>query len=68
MQYNLDKLTTPCYLIDLGLLKQNLEVLKGVQDRTGCKILLAQKGYAAWSTYDLCSQYLAGRILQPVRS
>ena len=60
MQYNLGKLTTPCYLIDLGLLKQNLEVLKRVQDRTRCKILLAQKGYAAWSTYDLCSRYLAG--------
>jgi carboxynorspermidine decarboxylase len=60
MQYALDKLTTPCYLIDLGLLKKNLEILKDVQIRTGCKILLAQKGYAAWSTYDLCGQYLAG--------
>ena len=60
MDYALDKLTTPCYLIDLGLLKKNLEILKDVQARTGCKILLAQKGYAAWSTYDLCSQYLAG--------
>jgi len=56
----LDKLATPCYLIDLGLLKKNLEILKDVQVRTNCKILLAQKGYAAWSTYDLCSQYLAG--------
>jgi len=56
----LDKLATPCYLINLGLLKKNLEVLKEVQARTGCKILLAQKGYAAWSTYDLCGQYLAG--------
>jgi carboxynorspermidine decarboxylase len=56
----LDKLATPCYLIDLGLLKKNLLILKDVQDRTECKILLAQKGYAAWSTYDLCSQYLAG--------
>ncbi|MDH4202886.1 MAG: carboxynorspermidine decarboxylase [Phycisphaerae bacterium] len=60
MDYDLNKLTTPCYLIDLGLLKKNLEILKSVQDRTKCKILLAQKGYAAWSTYDLCSQYLVG--------
>ncbi|MEN8127377.1 MAG: carboxynorspermidine decarboxylase [Planctomycetota bacterium] len=60
MDYAVDKLTTPCYLIDLSLLKKNLETLKDVQDRTGCKILLAQKGYAAWSTYRLCSQYLAG--------
>ena len=60
MDYDLDKLTTPSYLIDLGLLKKNLDVLQSVQQRTGCKILLAQKGYAAWSTYGLCSQYLAG--------
>jgi carboxynorspermidine decarboxylase len=60
MRYDLDKLKTPCYLIDLGLLEKNLLVLNSVQERTGCKILLAQKGYAAWSTYDLCSQYLAG--------
>lgn len=60
LDYDLDKLTTPCYLIDLGLLKKNLDVLQDVQNRTRCKILLAQKGYAAWSTYDLCSRYLAG--------
>lgn len=60
MDYQLDKLKTPCYLIDRGLLRQNLQILQAVQARTGCKILLAQKGYAAWSTYDLCSQYLAG--------
>ncbi|MHC5083847.1 MAG: carboxynorspermidine decarboxylase [Planctomycetota bacterium] len=60
MKYDLDNLQTPCYVIDLGLLGQNLEILKSVQDRTGCQILLAQKGYAAWSTYDLCSGYLAG--------
>jgi carboxynorspermidine decarboxylase len=58
--YNLDKLKTPCYLIDLGLLRKNLEILKSVQDPTGCRILLAQKGFAAWSTYGLCSRYLAG--------
>jgi carboxynorspermidine decarboxylase len=60
VHYDLDNLQTPCYLTDLGLLRKNLEVLKGVQDRTGCKILLAQKGFAAWSTYELCSRYLAG--------
>ncbi len=60
MHYDLDKLQTPCYLIDLGLLEKNLQVLANVQQRTGCKILLAQKGYAAWSTYELCRKYLAG--------
>lgn len=44
----------------MGLLKKNLTLLQSVQNRCGCRILLAQKGYAAWSTYGLCRQYLAG--------
>ncbi|MCE5185758.1 MAG: carboxynorspermidine decarboxylase [Planctomycetaceae bacterium] len=60
MNYDLEKLATPCYLLDLGLLKRNLSLLKDIQAGTNCRILLAQKGFAAWSTYGLCSQYLAG--------
>jgi len=60
LTYDLTKVPTPCYLIDLGLLRKNLEVLKSVQDRTRCKILLALKGFAAWSTFGLCRQYLSG--------
>ncbi|MCI0499658.1 MAG: carboxynorspermidine decarboxylase [Planctomycetales bacterium] len=60
LEYPLNNLQTPCYVIDLGLLRKNLELLEEVQVRTGCRILLAQKGYAAWSTYGLCRQYLAG--------
>jgi len=58
--FDINKPVTPCYVIDRGLLKKNLELLKSVQDRTGCKILLALKGFAAWSTFDLCRKYLAG--------
>lgn len=54
------QLDTPCYLIDQGLLRSNLQILRTVHDRTGCEILLALKGFAAWSTFDLCSQYLHG--------
>jgi carboxynorspermidine decarboxylase len=38
-------LKTPCYLIEEKRLRENLEILKGVSDRTGCKILLAQKHF-----------------------
>jgi carboxynorspermidine decarboxylase len=51
---------TPCYVIDRGLLRKNLELLKSIQSKTGCEILLALKGYAAWSTFDLCRECLAG--------
>ncbi|MBD3380108.1 MAG: carboxynorspermidine decarboxylase [Candidatus Omnitrophica bacterium] len=51
---------TPCYIIDTGRLRSNLKVLKRVQDRTGCSILLALKGFAAFSTFSLVRQYLSG--------
>ncbi len=58
--YELDKLPSPCYLIDTGLLEKNLKVLRGVRERAGCKILLALKGFAAWGVFDLINEYLDG--------
>ncbi|MFH1664560.1 MAG: carboxynorspermidine decarboxylase [Candidatus Omnitrophota bacterium] len=51
---------TPCYVIDEGLLTRNLDVLKEVQGRTGCKIVLALKGFAMFSTFPLIRGYLSG--------
>jgi len=53
-------LKTPCYVVDEGLLIKNLETLKGVMDKTGCKILLAQKGFSMYSTYPIIKKYLSG--------
>ena len=50
----------PRYVIDERALRRNLEILKGVSDRTGAKILLAQKAYSCVATYPLCAKYLAG--------
>lgn len=58
--FDITGLPTPCYLVDERLLKKNLEILKGVSDRTGCKILLAQKAFSMYHTYPLIRQYLAG--------
>ena len=55
-----NKLPTPCYVIDEGKLIKNLEILSGVQERTGCKILLAQKAFSAFSVYPLIGKYLSG--------
>ena len=35
----IEELATPCYVIDEAKLKENLRILKGVQDETGCRIL-----------------------------
>lgn len=54
------KLHTPCYVIDRDSLEANLRVLRGVMDRTGCRILLAQKAFSCYAVYPLISQYLCG--------
>lgn len=51
---------TPCYIVDERLLINNLEILDSVQQRTGCKILLAQKGFSMHSVYPLVGKYLQG--------
>ncbi|WP_252503843.1 carboxynorspermidine decarboxylase [Sporosarcina sp. Marseille-Q4943] len=51
---------SPSYVVDEKLLIKNLELLKSVIDRTGCKILLAQKGFSMFSVYPLIGQYLDG--------
>ena len=56
----LASLPTPCYLLDEAQLRRNGEILLGVQQRTGCKILLAQKAFSNFDLYPLLAPYLAG--------
>lgn len=53
-------LRTPYYLVDEALLKRNLELLKDVSERAGCKILLAQKAFSMFRVYPLLRTYLDG--------
>jgi len=55
-----EELPSPCFVCEEELLKKNLELLKRVQDEANVKILLALKGFALWSTFDLCKEYLQG--------
>ncbi|BCD60612.1 MULTISPECIES: carboxynorspermidine decarboxylase [unclassified Nitratiruptor] len=56
----LDKIPTPCYVCEEALLQRNLEILDEVQQKSGAKIILALKGFAMWSTFDLVKKYLYG--------
>lgn len=57
---DLSALRTPCYVIDEKRLMHNLEILHGVEKRTGAKILLAQKAFSCWQMYPLIGQYITG--------
>lgn len=54
------RVETPAYVIDLAALERNLELLGRVREAAGCRILLALKGFATWSTFPLVARYLDG--------
>ena len=56
----LHTLPTPCYLLDEGALRRNAELLGALAQRTGCKILLAQKAFSNYNLYPLLAPHLTG--------
>ncbi len=56
----MSKISTPCYVCEEELLEKNLKILEYVQRQSGAKIILALKGFAMWSTFDLVAKYLKG--------
>lgn len=59
-QLDLSRVDSPAYVIDVAALERNLELLAHARRAAGCGILLALKGFAAWSTFPLVGQYLDG--------
>lgn len=57
---NFQTLPTPSFVVDEEKLQRNLDVMASVKSRTGCKILLALKGFAMWSTFPLLRKVLDG--------
>ena len=53
-------LPTPCYVMDEARLRANGSCLAALAERTGCKILLAQKAFSNYDFYPLLAPYLAG--------
>ncbi len=54
------QLKPPFYLIDEAALVTNLEILRDVANRSGAKIVLAQKAFAQPQLYPLIGRYLDG--------
>lgn len=54
------KAPSPCYVVNLDRLEENARILASIRERTGAKVLLAQKGFAMHATYPLLARYLDG--------
>jgi len=59
-RFDLDSVPSPCYVLDEGYLRDNLERIRYIREKTGIKFLVAFKGYAMWSTFPLLREYLDG--------
>lgn len=53
-------LPTPCYVLDEAQLLHNGQILRDVQQRTGCRILLAQKAFSNFPLYPVLAPYVCG--------
>ena len=60
LSFDANRVETPAYVVDLGLLRRNVTLMGQIQREAGCKILLALKGFAMFSTFPLLRQYLQG--------
>jgi carboxynorspermidine decarboxylase len=57
---DLQRLPSPCFVVDEVAVERNLAILKDVADRSGAKVLAALKAFSMWSLAPLTSQYLSG--------
>lgn len=57
---NSSTIPSPCFVCNEEQLEKNLQLLHKIQNEAGVTILLALKGFAMYSTFDICKKYLKG--------
>jgi carboxynorspermidine decarboxylase len=55
-----DTLPTPCFVLDMARLRQNLEIAQRIREQAECKILLATKAFALPAVFPFMRDYLDG--------
>ncbi|MDR1222540.1 MAG: carboxynorspermidine decarboxylase [Tannerella sp.] len=53
----MNKIPSPCYVIEESLLRRNLTLIKNVSERAEADIILAFKAFALWKTFPLFREY-----------
>jgi carboxyaminopropylagmatine decarboxylase len=59
-------LTTPAFVVDAQTLARNAEILRGVKERTGCRILLALKAFSMPEAFPFLQDALDGTCASSV--
>jgi len=55
-------LATPAFVVDTQALSRNAEILRGIKQRTGCRILLALKAFSMPEAFPFLQEALDGRL------
>lgn len=58
--FDLNRVPSPCFVVDAAKVEANLQILKEVSDRSGAKVLAALKAFSMFSLAPLVRQYLPG--------
>jgi carboxynorspermidine decarboxylase len=59
-QFDLNRVPSPCFVVDEVAVARNLATLQDVGRRAGAKVLLALKAFSMWSLGDLVGRHLDG--------
>lgn len=54
------RVPSPCFVIDVASVENNLKILRDVQERSGAKVLAALKAFSCWRLGGLIGGYLSG--------
>jgi len=57
MPIDFSKVPSPCFVLEESLFRRNLEIISKVQKDAGVKIILAFKGFAMWSVFEIIKEY-----------
>ncbi len=59
-QFDLHRVDSPAFVVDVAKLRANLSILADVRDRAGIKMLAALKAFSMWSVAPIIGEYLDG--------
>lgn len=52
-QLDFSRIPSPCYVLEADKLRQNLKLIRHVQDESGAKIILAFKAFSLWDAFPI---------------
>ncbi len=58
MAVDINKIPSPCYVLDEHLLRDNLNIIKSVKERAGVDIILAFKAFSMWKAFPVVREYI----------